>query len=1288
MMIPGIIKHRIICLWLCILFCLLLAAAIEGQQTQQVPIRFKHISIEEGLPQSAVYCIHQDRKGFMWFGTQEGLARYDGYNFKVYNPIPGDSTSLSDMYVMAFYEDKDGKFWIGTRNGLNRFDPSTETFTRYKHEETKLESLTDNYVKAIYEDKKGRLWIGTANGLNRFERNTSGEDSFKVCTLGESKAEENDIRAIKEDASGVLWIGAYGSGLYKPDESKDKFKKFDVENLKSDKITVIAEDKNGTLWIGTEDSGLFEIDVKTGKIINRYESNPRKPTGLSHNNVWTIYEDSKGILWIGTFGGGLNTFNRQSGKFTHYNHDAGVPYSLSNDSILSIYEDRSGLLWIGTYGGGLNIYDPAVRRFSLYMRYPGDNGRSLNDNTVWTFWQDPGGILWIGTEKGGLNRFNRNTGDFEYYNLENERLYYNDFRAIVRDRNNTFWVGTYGGGLAQFEPETRKFIPYKKINSESNTEKILTVFEDSLGKLWIGTDFGGLIKLSDAKNGIFSVYKNDPSDSHSLSNNRVRWIFEDRSKTLWIGTGGGLNKMTDEAQGHFDIYKNRESDPHSLSHDDVRCIHEDRSGNLWIGTLGGGLNKMIDREKGIFKSYGQKEDLGNNSVYGILEDDQGNLWLSTNRGIYKFNIENEIFKNYDFEDGLQSNEFNTGAFFKNKATGEMLFGGINGFTAFFPQEIKDDSYRTDVALVDFFLNNRPVPLKGKGTGFTLEKTIDETHVITLPYQYNVFSFEFTALHYANPKKNCYKYQLEGYDNTWTETDGRNRRATYTNLPAGEYIFKVKGSNKDGVWGEKAASLKLNILPPPWKTWWAYSLYLLALFFVLFRFIRSKRILAKKVKERTQFLEKINLIVTSINSRMEFRDLLEAILKETRIIKGVEKAAVLVMDKETGIFNVKATSGWADQLEGISLTPNDAFERYIKDSKEIHDDIFIAKGIGMRVLPDQLKNIEMPQSMLVTRIRVKGETEVYFIFDSMTDENAFDDQDILLLKNLKEHFVAAFQKTMLIDDLKKAQEQLVQSEKMRALGDLVAGVAHEINNPTSSAHTSAYNLDRDLKDLKAFLIELVGDEADEKVSAAVNKKFQPLFGSIGTMTESTSRITGIVQNLRTFSRIDKNETKRVHLQECLEATLNLAKVKYKDRVDFIADFQPGLVLSGNSGQLNQVFMNIISNACEAIIEQQKRTGDDRKGTLTIQTRGEKIKEEDVATIKFQDTGVGMSEEVKKRIFEPFFTTKPVGEGTGLGLSISHGIIKQHKGDIKVESIEGKGTTITLYLPMETTISTRK
>jgi ligand-binding sensor domain-containing protein len=877
---------------------------------QDIPIKFDHISIEQGLSHSCVPAILQDSKGFLWFGTENGLNKYDGYGYEVYWHQPDNSASISHNFIRVIYEDRDGNLWIGTDGGgLNKFDRKTETFTRYQHDPQNPTSLSNNYVFSICEDQSGTLWIGTnGGGVNKLDRASGQFKRYLNDPDDSSSLSNNEVYAICEDYEGTLWLGTYG-GLNKYDRETGRFihyvsRRGDPNSISSNSIWSLCEDHTGKLWIGTYQNGLNRFDPQTEKF-NRYFNNPNDPHSISNNQIWTIYEDRQGNLWIGTLGGGINQLNRKRDRFISYQLELNNPYSLSDINIASIYQDRSGTLWIGTFGGGINALHRKKNRFHLYRSDPYD-ATSLSSSYVSCFWEDQKGVFWIGTSGGGLNRFDKKTGSFKRYRAEagNPNRLQNDFiNSIIEDRSGNLWVATQSGGFHRFDKRTDSFIncnidprnpnslvfnhvhtlledhtgtiwigtflgglyryrprdgtlkrfPYEADNPRSmSSDFISTIYEDRSEVLWIGTRDGGLNKLKPLTES-FVRYQFDRDDSSSLSHNEITTIFEDRKGFLWIGTRwGGLNRL-DKEKDNFERFQYQAQNPYSISLGAIMIIYEDRAGALWIGTDGGGLNRLFsvpdsitresDSQRVAFYHYRQKDGLSSDFIRGILEDDHGNIWVSSTRGISKIYPGTGRIKNFDVSNGLQGNEFYFGSLLKSR-NGEMFFGGRNGFNSFHPDSISENSYIPPIVVTDFKLFNRSIRSSGKSV---LSQHISETKELVLSYQQNVFSFEFAALNFINSQKNQYMYQMVGFDENWIYA-GSRRFASYTNLDPGEYNFKVKGSNDDGIWNEAGIAVRIKITPPFWATWWFRILTLLLIVGVIYIWYRFR---LKNVRLRTE-----------------------------------------------------------------------------------------------------------------------------------------------------------------------------------------------------------------------------------------------------------------------------------------------------------------------------------------------------------------------------------------------------------------------------------------------------
>ena len=839
---PGIGRHWVRAIaGLALTVCLTMLSVPTALAQQGPDIKFDLISVEQGLSSALVMSIAQDQQGFMWFGTQDGLDKFDGYDFTVYKHNPDDPYSLSNNFILALYVDKSGVLWTGTWGGLNRFDAAMERFSAYRHDPADTTSLGDDKVQVILEDASGALWVGTENGgLNRLDRETERFTRYVNDPSNSHSLSHNYVSALYEDRAGTLWVGTYGGGLDKFDRETGQFTHYryaqnDPYSLGDNTVTAIYEDTTGAFWVGTKDGGLNQMDRETGRF-TRHRYDPGDLHSLSHDHVKMVLEDRQGVLWIITYGGGLNQLDREStavsgkAQFVHHRHAATMPHALSSDMVWSSYEDQSGILWFGA-ADGLNIYDREKHKFAHY-RYNPDDPLGLGSNLVWSIIEDPAGMIWLGT-LGGINRFDRETGQFTHYRHDPTdpfSLSEDTARILYMDRAGILWVGTENSGLDRFDPTTEQFTHYPADPDNPDSlahNSVWAIYEDHLGELWVGT-FGGGLHRFDRESKRFTRYQNNPQDPASLADNNVTIIYEDAAGVLWVGVTSGLEAFDRETQ-QFRHYRSNPDDPTSLSNPTVASLYEDSMGALWVGTLGG-LNKL-DRATGTFIQYREKDGLRNAAVMGILEDDafaaqgisagQGgpNLWLSTLDGLYKFNPQTSIFTEYDVGDGLQDVQFSISSFTKSR-DGAFFFGGKGGFNVFYPEQITTNSYIPPVVLTDFQLFNKPVSV---GPESPLPKAISLLDELNLTYKDSVFSFAFAALSYSTPERNQYAYMLEGFDEDWNYTTAKRRFATYTNLDGGEYTFRVKASNSDGVWNEEGTALKIIITPPIWKTWWFQTL---------------------------------------------------------------------------------------------------------------------------------------------------------------------------------------------------------------------------------------------------------------------------------------------------------------------------------------------------------------------------------------------------------------------------------------------------------------------------------
>ena len=833
-------------LLLCLAAWLFAPRALPAQH-----VRFHRLGIEAGLSQSTINAIVQDSRGFMWFGTEDGLNRYDGFNFRVFKHDPDDPDSLGFNHVMALYLDRTGTIWVATNGGgLDRYDASRERFIHYRYSATDPNSLSSDFVTAVVEDRTGALWIGTNDGgLNKFDLSRRRWTRYRNSPADPASLGHNSVRAVLEDRSGTVWIATAG-GLDMFDRDMEIFvhrrhDPADPASLIADAVTTVREDRDGILWVGTR-GGLCALD-RNRRRFTPYRRNLRDPSSLSADEINIVYEDSSGSLWIGT-PEGLNEFDRASRTFLRNQRSVSDPTSLSDNDVASIYEDRSKLLWVGTRLG-LNKLDMERKPFLRYQRVAGDP-TSLIDNQVMMIQEGRAGTIWIGTYSGGLSRFDRERKTFVAYRhdpADPGSISHNLVMAFLTDRAGTNWVGTYGG-LNRFDPVFGRFGLFELGTGTARLSRrtpIYVLLEDPERHLWVGTR-DGLFELTPDRRSLFP-HRNNPDDPNSLGSNTIYSLLLDAAGRLWVGTLNGLNRL-DRATGAWVRYLHDPGNPSSLSNNEVLFVFQDRAGAVWVCTAGG-LNRF-DPKSGTFEHFREKDGLPNDLIYGILEDDQGRLWMSTNRGLSRFDPRTRAFRNFDIRDGLQSNEFNGGALLRSR-DGLMYFGGINGFNVFDPGRIRDNPYPPGVVLTDLLISNRSVPIGLGGDPLPLlTAAITESSEIRLSQRERVITFEFAALHYAAPEKNFYAYKMEGFDLDWNLV-GNRRYATYTALPSGSYLFRVKACNNDGIWNEKGVSLRVRVIPPWWgRREFKFLILLTALFLLLILY----RVRTFSIRERARDLE--------------------------------------------------------------------------------------------------------------------------------------------------------------------------------------------------------------------------------------------------------------------------------------------------------------------------------------------------------------------------------------------------------------------------------------------------
>lgn len=1234
-----VIPFVLLMLVLCVVTVCWISSVAAVPLCAQGTVKFERLSQRQGLSQGTVQCILQDSRGFMWFGTQNGLNRWDGHTMKTFTATPGSKVALLSDNINALYEDKTGTLWVGTQSGLYALNRATEEFVQFESDTKNASALSNKIVNAITEDKAGNIWIGTyGGGLNKFQRSAPGSTSGVFVQYRANPRDPNAIssnlvwRLLTDKVTGELWVACNGGGLHRYQPEKNSFAAYFSDStaknsiavngfpLRAHTIEAIAQAQSSQLWIGRDGDGagverfIYQPFSKVGRFLP-LDSVVQQQNVLPTKVIRSLHEDKSGKLWIGTEGKGLFCIDLRTGKTTVYRHNPNDPYSIADNTVLSIYEDNAGTLWFGTEQGGVSYMNPKARKFALFAgsEVADPARRTLLGKNVWAIYEDRAGTVWVGTDKG-LNRLDSPVFADEprftafIHNPEDPTTLGEEMvTAICESRfgalAGTLWVGTNGGGLSRFQRSAvsglgsfRSYTPNEDNPRSISNEFIQAILEDRSGTLWVGTTKGlnRLDRINDDGEAEFTVFAGDTEDSKGtskgLSNTVVMSLYEDRNGTLWIGTVDGLNRY-ERTTNTFTIFRasqavakqvrSRNAAPAkltSLSNSSILSMYEDRKGRFWIGTQGGGLN-LFDRSTGTFTVYSSKNTgLPNDVIYGILEDRKGHLWLSTNKGLCRFNPDNGAVRVYDERDGLQADAFNNGAYWKG-ASGVFFFGGGEGFNAFYPDSIRDNTTIPQLVFTDFITYN---PRKGEFTSVASDTAISEQRVIEVPYREH-FTIEFAALSFLYTDKNRYRYKLEGYEETWIDA-GNRHSVTYTNIDPGTYTFIVQGSNYDGVWNEAGIKLIVVVRPPFYRTWWFYVVAVLTIVGSTFGVYRWR---VRAIEEQKRQLE----------------------------------ALVAERTKELEASNEELSHA------------NQEIQRQVQ------------------LLDQQSREIELTNTVLSER---NSQLEVT------------------------------------LHELKATQGQLVQSEKMASLGQLLAGVAHEVNNPVNfiagAVKPLRRNIDKVKEVVRAFMavphttlnsetaesvrlqLAAVHEQCDDEQVPERIAQIDDLISSIG---DGAQRIDEIVKVLGNFSRADAAEMQQSNLHDGLDSTLKLLFNQYKNRVRIVKDYGDIPQVECYAGQLNQVFMNILANAIQAIPE--SRTD----GEVHISTR--QVDNNVVVTIK--DNGSGMPDDVKKRIFDPFFTTKDVGKGTGLGLSISYSIIEKHRGFITVESQPGQGSQFSIVLPIQ-------
>ncbi|KPL11233.1 MAG: hypothetical protein AMS26_20420 [Bacteroides sp. SM23_62] len=1158
----------------------------------------------------------------MWFGTQNGLNKFDGYTFEHYFYDPSDSISISNSWIFDIAEDTNGFLWIATKGGLNKFDKRTDRFTRINLSGDNLVT-GGNFVYGITADTSN-IYVSQPPALTVIDFNTGVIESYRNNFEYEGTLYDIGFPIIK-DSRGMLWIGSM-NGLSSFDLHEEKFTNFtskasDPNSISHNHITALFESKHGEILIGTE-NGLNIYCPDTKKIVRYYQENTR-PHGLSHNYIHSIIQDYTGTFWIGTDGGGLNkmTDPGSAGRaaFIHFRSGPDNTNYLSHDIIHSLFEDHSNNLWIGTIAG-VDKTDLKKKNIRTYNKSDDPNSIDLLDNVIASIYQDDDRNLWIGTWGKGLNILNRKTSQVIHYTSELSGRFHipqNHVHVIFEDSKSRIWLGTRNG-VSILDNYQQLFVPVQEYFDAPdfdyfNNNRVYCMIEDSEGEIWIGTGNG--ICIFDDNNKRPRIIREENDSPLAVSSNLVYSLLEDRDQNVWIATSNGLDKYV-PSENRIYHYVNVPGSANTLCDNYTISLWEDDLGHIWIGTSSG-VNRF-DKRDSVFTHYTIRNGLPSNIIYDIIEDENGNLWFSTGGGLAMKNPADETPETFQVEDELLGKEFNIKAVFKGE-DGEMFFGGMDGLVSFYPDSLRDNAYIPPIIITS---------LEKENNGIRQRMNVYADEVL-LSYRDYWFTIEFSALDFTNPSKNRYAYQMEGISDRWVEI-GNRRFVHFTNLPPGHYIFNVRGTNNDGVWNNEGASCRITILPPWWRSNYAYVSYIILTILLVVTVIKVRE--RSLIREKKVLEERINERTREIAQQKEKVEDSEAKLIST--ISSIDDL-VFVLDRG-GIFQEFYNPGKHKTLyQEATFYIGKCFE-----------DVGLP-ALAVEHLRKALKALKRDKTVQEFDYYIEKEGEVYW-FNAKFSQR----------KNTKDELSGITVVARDITERKQSEEQLkIQKEELKELNatkdTFFSILAHDLKNPFSSLHSMSELVIQEYQNL----------EEEEKLKVLTN------------IHKSAELIYNLLENLLTWSksqrgRIDYSPA-RFNLSRLIEVNINLHQVAAENKgIVLASNTEDEKYAYGDREMINTVIRNLVNNA----VKFSHRGGTVQVG---IVNRGEMLE------VMVSDQGIGISDDNVKKVFridQKYKSPGTAGEtGTGLGLVLCQAFVEKNGGKIWCNTREGSGSSFYFTIP---------
>ncbi len=826
----------------------------------QDPLSGKGVKIGE------IDALFQDTEGFIWLGGRNALLRYNGYEYvSVGTPKKGDNLSHQTplSHILDIFEDRQKQLWIGSRNGLYKYNREKNHVYPFSFNGISKPIINDLYVTKIDQTLDGRIIVATLDGLYIIDEAKQDYEHYNTKKNGSPTLSNSKINDLFVDKRNQIWL-ATENGLNKLDLNNHSIEVFlpnpsEPNSTEANTVLAVFIDNQNNIWLGLRNAlAIFNDKTKTFKQFTNQASNPHS---ISANLIRDIYQDSRNILWIATDGGGLNAFSYQTEKFSSFQYSGLEIGAISSNSVRSIMEDNRGDLWIGTYPSGLNFTDWSSSAISVVKHSP-NNTNTPSHKSIMAIQEDSNKNLWLGTDGGGLNYFDREKEQFTYFkhDPENEKsIASNSILSALIDQNTDLWIGMWGGGLNRYNPNTNSFVRYPydnntqppgtSISNAISGKHVWVIYEDSEGILWLGTHNGGLTRF-DRERDLYTVYKSDRDDKNSIANNSVWTILEDRQKRLWVGTASGVSRL-DKNKTMFLQFNHPEDEENARNLNRILSSLEDSKGNIWFGTDGG--LKLFNESTQSYTVYTSQLGLSSNTIHSIQEDKKGKLWLGTASGIISFDPESQVATNITLFNNKEIGSMNSRSGIQTQGD-ELLFGSPQGLWVLDKNKLNKNTLTPAIVFTQFALFNNPVPiLKETDETGILSNHINYTDSITLDHTKNMFSITFSALSFKESEKNAYVYKLDGFDKNWVNA-GHHNTAIYTNLDSGSYTFLVKASNNDGVWNETPRKLTIHQLPPIWKTWWAYIIYITAVLGILARIIYIQQNKRRLMQEQNRLLE--------------------------------------------------------------------------------------------------------------------------------------------------------------------------------------------------------------------------------------------------------------------------------------------------------------------------------------------------------------------------------------------------------------------------------------------------